>query len=462
MNGSEEEGNNEVAVEVKVVEELNDGKVKAVKKPVVPAVAGVVGAIPGAPTGPNASPQITGGKTVAAVVAATVAAPVKAVATGTPTKAPLPTPVVKGAAVSAVVPPTAPPATKTAAGKTPAVPAAVAEKKAPEVAAPPSAWVTAAAGPAKAAAVSSNDVVSAPAKPTAAAIVAGISSSHPPAASVPISTANTAAAAPVRAVSNSQADSIPASQGASLGNELSRSGSNQTNGSTATPAAGVSTVVSKAAVTSAAAVASSSAFNTVVGTGAAGGSVNITGLNPTLIPSAGGVVGNNATAPSNVSIAPKPPVLPLPAELLSSLQMLKCSMSVLPNQPSSTAATDDRNKYTPRTPFQCHPAFPTQLPSSAIIENPKLFERLSFDTLFLAFYYQQGSYQQYLAAKQLKKHSWRYHRKYQTWFQRHEEPKNTTDEYEEGTYVYFDYETGWCQRIKPDFKFEYSFLEDEL
>lgn len=46
-------------------------------------------------------------------------------------------------------------------------------------------------------------------------------------------------------------------------------------------------------------------------------------------------------------------------------------------------------------------------------------------------------------------------------WQRHEEPKITTDEYEQGTYVYFDYETGWCQRIKSDFRFDYSFLEDE-
>lgn len=51
----------------------------------------------------------------------------------------------------------------------------------------------------------------------------------------------------------------------------------------------------------------------------------------------------------------------------------------------------------------------------------------------------QNTYQQYLAAKELKKQSWRYHRKYNTWFQRHEEPKVTTDEYEQGTYVYFDF-----------------------
>lgn len=51
----------------------------------------------------------------------------------------------------------------------------------------------------------------------------------------------------------------------------------------------------------------------------------------------------------------------------------------------------------------------------------------------------QNTYQQYLAAKELKKQSWRYHKKYNTWFQRHEEPKVATDEYEQGTYVYFDF-----------------------
>lgn len=122
---------------------------------------------------------------------------------------------------------------------------------------------------------------------------------------------------------------------------------------------------------------------------------------------------------------------------------------------------------------------------------------------------------QYLAAKELKKQSWRYHKKYMTWFQRHEEPKVrerllmamvgllvgsgaggdrpslrffawpsaiqfipthnnhpdppktqtptqvTTDEYEQGTYVYFDCESGWCTRIKQEFTFEYAYLESE-
>lgn len=90
-----------------------------------------------------------------------------------------------------------------------------------------------------------------------------------------------------------------------------------------------------------------------------------------------------------------------------------------------------------------------------------MFEKYDLDTLFFIFYYQQGSYQQHLAAKELKKLSWRYHTKYLTWFQRHEEPRMTASDFERGAYVYFDHDSGWCQRIKSDFTFEYQFLEDE-
>ena len=126
-----------------------------------------------------------------------------------------------------------------------------------------------------------------------------------------------------------------------------------------------------------------------------------------------------------------------------------------------TGADSERQKsYTPRNPYpvpSCYPQNP-----SPIFENAAVFEKLGTDALFFIFYYAQGTYQQYLAARELKKQSWRYHKKYMTWFQRHEEPKVTTDDYEQGTYVYFDYETGWTQRIKTDFRFEYSFLEDSL
>uniref|UniRef100_A0A7S0XJW1 CCR4-NOT transcription complex subunit 3 n=1 Tax=Erythrolobus madagascarensis TaxID=708628 RepID=A0A7S0XJW1_9RHOD len=103
-----------------------------------------------------------------------------------------------------------------------------------------------------------------------------------------------------------------------------------------------------------------------------------------------------------------------------------------------------------------------------VFETEAIFNRFVQDTLFFIFYYQPGKYHQYLAAKELKKQSWRFHKKYCTWFQRHDEPRIATEEFEQGTYVYFDYvlkddlDAGWIQRFKSDFTFEYAFLEDEL
>ena len=134
------------------------------------------------------------------------------------------------------------------------------------------------------------------------------------------------------------------------------------------------------------------------------------------------------------------------------LQKLRCMQDFKVNRRPKT--------YTPRNPYPTPNSFP-QTPA-AVFDTPAIFDKFDTDTLFFIFYYQQGTYQQYLAARELKKQSWRYHKKYMTWFQRHEEPKATTDAFEQGTYVYFDYETGWCQRIKSDFTFEYAYLEDEL
>ena len=137
-------------------------------------------------------------------------------------------------------------------------------------------------------------------------------------------------------------------------------------------------------------------------------------------------------------------------------QLLALSLLNMPE----TADSERPRTYVPRNPYPTPNSFP-QTPA-AVFDAPSTFDRFDTDTLFFIFYYQQGTYAQYLAAKQLKRQSWRYHKKYLTWFQRHEEPKVTAEDYEQGTYIYFDYETGWCQRIKADFTFEYGFLEDEL
>ncbi|KAL6874206.1 Not1 N-terminal domain, CCR4-Not complex component domain-containing protein [Trichoderma longibrachiatum] len=141
----------------------------------------------------------------------------------------------------------------------------------------------------------------------------------------------------------------------------------------------------------------------------------------------------------------------------STLNLLRSSAQ---NYPSAFEADVPRT-YRPDMPVpQTGSGFPTQpLP---IFDDPRLYSRIDPDTLFYVFYYKQGTAQQYLAAKALKDQSWRFHKQYQTWFQRHEEPKNITEEFEQGTYRFFDYESTWMNRRKADFKFAYKFLEDDI
>merc|ERR1712039_118087 len=138
---------------------------------------------------------------------------------------------------------------------------------------------------------------------------------------------------------------------------------------------------------------------------------------------------------------------PLSPWRLQALNLLAASHRHLP------ASSDGRRnrKYVPRNPYvhvdtRGNAAYPMQ--PTRNYEDPAMFEKYDLDTLFFIFYYQQGSYQQHLAAKELKKLSWRYHTKYLTWFQRHEEPRMTASDFERGAYVYFDHDAGWCQRIK--------------
>lgn len=136
--------------------------------------------------------------------------------------------------------------------------------------------------------------------------------------------------------------------------------------------------------------------------------------------------------------------------------------------PSNSGNASATTPATPRNPMDVPASFPS-VPAT-VFDSREVFQQFDLDTLFFIFYYQQGTYQQYLAASELKRQGWRFHKKYQTWFQRHDEPKISTDEYETGTFIYFDYAnvvvrgqgSGWCRRFKSEFRFDYRFLEDEL
>lgn len=97
--------------------------------------------------------------------------------------------------------------------------------------------------------------------------------------------------------------------------------------------------------------------------------------------------------------------------------------------------------YKPKNPIRTPSYYPQEL--NSCFDDARLYSRIDPDTLFYVFYYKQETYQQFLAAKALKDQSWRFHKQYQTWFQRHEEPKTITEEFEQGTYRFFDYESTW-------------------
>jgi CCR4-NOT transcription complex subunit 3 len=154
-----------------------------------------------------------------------------------------------------------------------------------------------------------------------------------------------------------------------------------------------------------------------------------------------------------LGVTPLGPLTLMP-DHVNQLHLLEAASKHLP-QPSDSERVRtylQRNPY-PSPVYHCQHAPPH-------MDSFEFFQRLNTETLFFIFYYMEGTKAQYLSAKALKKQSWRFHTKYLMWFQRHEEPKTITDEYEMGTYIYFDFEK-WAQRKKEGFTFEYRFLEDK-
>ncbi|KRJ98744.1 CCR4-NOT transcription complex subunit 3 isoform X2 [Drosophila yakuba] len=158
-----------------------------------------------------------------------------------------------------------------------------------------------------------------------------------------------------------------------------------------------------------------------------------------------------AHIPTLLGVTPLGPT-PLQKEHQMQFQMMEAAYYHLP-QPMDT---EKLQTYFHRAPVLT----PAHYPQMPIYDTVEFYQRLSTETLFFVFYYMEGSKAQYLAAKALKKQSWRFHTKYMMWFQRHEEPKIINDDYEQGTYIYFDYEK-WSQRKKEGFTFEYKYLEDK-
>nr|XP_021322353.1 CCR4-NOT transcription complex subunit 3 isoform X1 [Danio rerio] len=161
---------------------------------------------------------------------------------------------------------------------------------------------------------------------------------------------------------------------------------------------------------------------------------------------------SEVSLPPSLGACPLGPT-PLTKEQLYQQAMQEAAWTHMPHPSDSERI----RQYLMRNPCPT-PPFHHQMPPHHS-DSIEFYQRLSTETLFFIFYYLEGTKAQYLSAKALKKQSWRFHTKYMMWFQRHEEPKTITDEFEQGTYIYFDYEK-WGQRKKEGFTFEYRYLED--
>ena len=131
-----------------------------------------------------------------------------------------------------------------------------------------------------------------------------------------------------------------------------------------------------------------------------------------------------AMVPPILGVAPLG-MISLNSDEETQLKRLQAAYAHMPHQ-----ADNERLRiHFPRHPVQTPKYYP-QVPPP-LSDTIEYYQRLSTETLFFIFYYMEGTKAQYLAAKALKKQSWRFHTKHMMWFQRHEEPKAITDEFEQ-------------------------------
>ena len=175
------------------------------------------------------------------------------------------------------------------------------------------------------------------------------------------------------------------------------------------------------------------------------------------------------TAPSlAVPTAPSASETPgtegLSTELIDRHRLLECSRKHIIRS-GDWLSPMQCMRYKPRRPCEHvdasgQPAYPLEAPWWC--EDPRFFEvataKAQIQMLFSIFYYQPNTYRQYLASEELKRNTWRYHCKYQAWFQRQDVPRIVTPRFERGSFYFFDFESLQV-KTRDDFTFEYAWLE---
>lgn len=137
------------------------------------------------------------------------------------------------------------------------------------------------------------------------------------------------------------------------------------------------------------------------------------------------------------------------------LDFLETSLLHLPD----VFDADEYYEYTPDYPFAVPFCFPSN--SSNAFNKAEQYVNMDLETLIFIFYNKQGTFQQYLAGKELKRRSWRYNIKEKTWFIRKQEPTVKKSDYEVGNYYFFDTDA-WKKILKENVKLEYRYVEMKL
>ncbi|KAH9249804.1 hypothetical protein BASA81_012399 [Batrachochytrium salamandrivorans] len=150
--------------------------------------------------------------------------------------------------------------------------------------------------------------------------------------------------------------------------------------------------------------------------------------------------------------SPVPPVWPVSTDVNQKLYLLEASLHYLPR----TVDSERSKLYIPQNVLP--QPLVREFPQAPRLESSMVFERMDLESLFFIFYHQPGTFQQFLAARELKRQDWRFHKTHLVWMQRYEDPTQATSEYELGTFVYFD-PTLWEQKVRVNFTVEYKHLE---
>ncbi|QEU61849.1 Not5 [Kluyveromyces lactis] len=90
------------------------------------------------------------------------------------------------------------------------------------------------------------------------------------------------------------------------------------------------------------------------------------------------------------------------------------------------------------------------------ISVAKIMSKFALDTLFFIFYHYQGSYDQFLASRELSLRGWTFNKTNRCWFHKEVEklPPGIEGK-EEVTWRYFDYQKAWLsRRCGPDFEYK--------